>query len=116
MVSWINGARTTGGVRAVSWNGGLASSARAHSTSMVRRGSIFHSSRSQLWANMRRACSSCSYTGEVVGVGTSLRQVFGAFMASSSHRAVVMSGAFRYAGVGVVFSRGKYWVTVQFAG
>jgi uncharacterized protein YkwD len=76
---------------------------------------IYHTSRSQLAANARRACS-CALNGEIAGLGLSVRRVFDAFLAEPAQRAVIMSGNLRYFGVGVVSARGAYWVTVQFAG
>jgi uncharacterized protein YkwD len=75
---------------------------------------IYHTSRSQLASNARRACS-CQLNGEIVGLGTSVRRVFDAFMAEPGHRAVIMNEDLRYLGVGVIYARGAYWVTVQFA-
>jgi uncharacterized protein YkwD len=114
--SWINTARNDHGLRSLSYNATLASSARAHSSSMAANGSIYHSSHSQLWSNADRACSSCTTAGEIVGAGSSLRQVFDAFMADSVHRSVILDSRFRYFGVGIVYSRGSYWITEQFAG
>jgi uncharacterized protein YkwD len=82
---------------------------------MAERGSLYHTSGSQLLSNAQHSCS-CSWGGEVVGKGSSIHQVFDLFMADSAHRAVIMNSHFRYAGVGIVYSHGWYWVTVQFAG
>ncbi|MFN2642937.1 MAG: CAP domain-containing protein [Actinomycetota bacterium] len=113
--SWINSSRQDHGLRSMSWNGALASTSRSHSASMASRRSLYHSSNSQLISNMKHACS-CSYVGEVVGVGPSLRTIFTSFMRSSEHRSVILKRVFRYVGVGIVYARGVYWVTVQFAG
>lgn len=112
-LGWINDARSA---RSLSWNSTLASYARSHSANMAERGSLYHSSGSQLQSNMRRSCSSCSTVGEIVGSGATTRQVFDAFLKSSYHRSLIMDGSFRMAGVGIVYARGAYWITVQFAG
>jgi uncharacterized protein YkwD len=116
IASMIEQARSQHGLRSLASNGTLVSSARSHSASMARDNQIYHSSRSELWGDAQRACSSCSDAGEIVGMGTSARQIFDAFMSSSTHRDVILNGSFRYFGMGVVYSRGAYWVTVQFAG
>jgi uncharacterized protein YkwD len=115
MVSWVNQARANGGLRSVASNGTLASYARSHSESMAARGSLYHTNGTQLLSNGQHACS-CNKAGEVVGKGSSVRQVFDLFMKDSAHRAVIMNSAFRYAGAGIVYSHGWYWITIQFAG
>jgi len=116
MASMVNNVRAQHGLRTLQWNSALASGARAHSEEMAQDGRIYHSSNAQVWHNVDQGCSSCKNAGEVVGMGTSVRQVFNAFMASSEHRTVILDPAFRYFGVGIVYSRGAYWVTIQFAG
>jgi uncharacterized protein YkwD len=116
MASMVNNVRASHGLRTLRWNNALASGSESHSRDMASQGRIYHSSQSQIWHNVDSGCSSCTDAGEVVGVGKSVRQVFDAFMASSEHRTVILDPAFRYFGVGIVYSRGSYWVTIQFAG
>jgi len=115
LVQWINQARASHGLRSVGWNGTLASYSKSHSSSMAARGQLFHTGPSTLMSEGSHSCS-CSTAGEIVGKGTSVRQVFDLFMSDASHRAVIMNSAFRYAGAGIVYSHGWYWVTVTFAG
>jgi uncharacterized protein YkwD len=82
---------------------------------MASRGQLYHTGPSILLSEAGHSCS-CSTGGEIVGKGTSVRQVFDLFMADAAHRAVIMNSAFRYAGAGIVYSHGWYWVTVNFAG
>jgi uncharacterized protein YkwD len=116
MASMIESARSSHGLRILGYNSSLASSSRAHSAAMARDDRLYHSSQSELWADAGRACGSCTTAGEIIGMGTSVRQIFNAFMADSVHRSEILNRSFRYFGVGVVYARGAYWVTVQFAG
>ncbi|MGZ4206050.1 MAG: CAP domain-containing protein [Actinomycetota bacterium] len=116
MASLIESARKDHGLRALVGNSSLASSARAHSSQMAADDRLYHSSSSELWSDARRACGSCTTAGEIIGMGTSVRAIFDAFMADSTHRSEILNRAFRYFGVGVVYAHGAYWVTVQFTG
>jgi putative cell wall-binding protein len=85
--------------------------ARAWSGVMASEGRLFHNPdfSSQLGAritNWRRA-------GENVGVGGSVTQLHQAFMNSPGHRDNIL-GSFQWAGVGVRWSDGRLWVTVNF--
>jgi uncharacterized protein YkwD len=52
--------------------------------------------------------------GENVGVGSTVNTLHKAFMNSPSHRANILKGAYRQVGIGVLYSRGRTWVTVVF--
>jgi uncharacterized protein YkwD len=52
--------------------------------------------------------------GENVGVGSTVNTLHTAFMNSPSHRANILKSAYRQVGIGVLFSRGRTWVTVVF--
>jgi uncharacterized protein YkwD len=88
--------------------------ATRHSGEMADAGRIFHSSEDEL----RQALAGVdwSYAGENVGVGSSLENLQGAFMASPDHRANVLRRPYDHAAVGVVVARDRVWVTVVFYG
>jgi uncharacterized protein YkwD len=111
-----NRSRLSAGDRACAWNGTLAAYARSHSMEMARSGRIYHSNPSQVWAAVDRTCGSCGEAGEVVGMGPSIDAVHAAFMRSASHRTTILDASYRLIGVGVVYSRGFYFVTEIFAG
>jgi uncharacterized protein YkwD len=54
--------------------------------------------------------------GENVGYGGSVDQVHALFMGSSGHRANILNPSYSRAGIGVVHSGGKVWVTIDFVG
>ena len=54
--------------------------------------------------------------GENVGVGSTVGTLHKAFMNSPSHRSNILRSAYRRVGIGVLFSRGRTWVTVVFYG
>lgn len=111
-VSLANAARAGAGESSCAVSARLARYARSHSYDMARGGRMFHSSASQLWA----ACGSCSYVGEVVGVGETIEQVHRAMMRSASHRATILGARYRLIGAGVV-KRGRWlYVTEIYAG
>ena len=51
-----------------------------------------------------------------LGYWESVWRVFKAWTRSSPHRANMLDRRFRHAGVGVVFARGSYWITMMFYG
>lgn len=54
--------------------------------------------------------------GENVGVGSTVQTLHTAFMNSPSHRSNILRSQYRQVGIGVLFSRGRTWVTVVFYG
>jgi uncharacterized protein YkwD len=90
----------------------LSLKAERHSIQMARKGYIYHSS-----------CLSCHFSGynwsvggENVGVGASAQSLHRAFMDSPPHRRNVLYRAYRYVGIGAVWSKGRLWITVLFMG
>jgi uncharacterized protein YkwD len=54
--------------------------------------------------------------GENVGVGGTVNTLHTAFMNSPSHRSNILRSSYRLVGIGVLFSKGRTWVTVVFYG
>ncbi len=109
-VSLINSSRTTAGLAPLTVYGGLVDDARRHTGDMIARGTIFHSSSSQLGA----ATSGWSLLGENVGMGPDPDVLHSAFMASPTHKANIL-GAFDRVGVGAERAPdGTLFVTVMF--
>jgi uncharacterized protein YkwD len=110
--SQINKARTSSGRAAMSLNGSLSDYARRWSANMASKNRLYHNSSLTYWLRNW----SWRILGENVGVGSSTRQVFVAFMNSAPHRANILDRRFRTMGVGVVVRNGRTWVTVIFRG
>jgi uncharacterized protein YkwD len=110
--SQINKARTSSGRAAMSLNGSLSDYARRWSANMASKNRLYHNSSLAYWLRNW----SWRILGENVGVGSSTRQVFVAFMNSAPHRANILDRRFRTMGVGVVVRNGRTWVTVIFRG
>lgn len=107
-----NRERTIRGIRALAYSSSLSVAAYRHSQLMQSRARIFHSSNTQLM----NLLGSLHAIAENVGVGPSISGLHQAFMSSPLHRRNILNRAYRYIGVGVVLSRGSYWVTVLFKG
>lgn len=104
--------RVPRGLRALMLNEYVSNVARSHSYGMARAGKIYHS-------NLRivgTRIAGWRVLGENVGVGPDLKAINRAFMNSPGHRANLLCKCYRYVGVGVVQSRGYYWVTHIFWG
>jgi hypothetical protein len=87
----------------------LSRVARKHTSEMIRRNLLYHTSQSQLGRRVTR----WRYLGENIGVGGSVGSLHRAFMRSPPHRHNIMGG-YRHVGVGVSNRRGRMWVTVIF--
>ena len=101
----VNQERAERGLRRVDLREGLSDLARRHSRRMAERGDIFHSFLSRY---------GCSDVAENVGMGSSVRAVHNAFMASGPHRDVILRAKWRRLGVGIVKAGGLVWVTEVF--
>ena len=93
------------GARAVarSWSAQMASSGLAHNPDLVgdlERAGVID------WRTI----------GENVGHGSDVDQVHGAFMASRTHRANMLQGAYSHVGIGIVRGGGTLWITMDFVG
>ena len=108
LVSKINSSRSSAGLAPLETYWDLTDDARAHSSRMMDKGSIYHNpalgSVTGVWQKL----------GENVGMGVDLAGMHTAFMNSSGHRANIL-GDYNYVGVGVkTDSAGVHWVTVIF--
>lgn len=103
----VNAARQDAGLPALAVRGDLEAVAVRHSGRMADRGEIYHS-------NTGSEVSGWQAVGENVGRGTDLQELHDAFMASSAHRANILSSRFTEIGIGVVQRDGSYWVTQTF--
>ncbi len=106
----MNKARSQNGRRRLSLDPEASKVAMAHTRSMFRRESLFHSPQRQLARRVTRWRT----LGENIGVGGGVKSLHKAFMASQYHRANILYSSFRHVGVGAVKRRGRLWVTVVF--
>ena len=113
-VDWMNAVRRRRGLRALRVDGSVSRYADRHSRRMADRGTLFHSTAS----NMTDALSGTGWSiyGENVGMGPTLRAVERALIRSRGHRANILRRAFDHVGVGAVRSNGSVWVTSDFYG
>lgn len=112
MLTITNRARTNRGIRALDLDARLSRYAKRHSRDMAEAGYLFHTE--DLAGRLRGV--DWSMGGENVGVGSSLRDVQGAFMGSTVHRRNILQQRFDHAAIGVAKSDGTLWVTVIFYG
>ena len=108
----VNRYRHQHGVPALRENRSVDRTAWRHSQAMASQRRLFHSA--DLQGKLRTYHPSS--WGENVGMGPSVWRVFKAWSHSSTHRANMLNRRFRHAGVGVVFARGSYWITMMFYG
>ena len=112
MLSWINTARTNHGARVLVGGWRLRDLADAHSRQMADAGRIFHTPS----LGSRLTFLTWRTAGENVGAGTSMRNLYDAFMRSAPHRANILAGSYRRIGIGVYRAGGFLWVTLVFVG
>lgn len=110
-IEMINSSRANAGLPPLQTRGDLSTYADGHTSKMMAKGTIFHSSDSQ----MRNMTSGWSLLGENVGMGpVDVGILHKAFMDSPSHRANIL-GDFSYLGVGAAVGKDGYlYVTVEF--
>jgi len=106
----MNKARDQSGRRRLSIDPEASKVARAHTRSMFRRRTLFHSPQEQLARRVTR----WRVLGENIGVGNGVKELHKAFMASHFHRANILYSSFRHVGVGAARKKGRLWVTVVF--
>ena len=112
MLKLINQARTSRGIRALTDISGLITISRNHDIAMIKKGSLYHTSDSQLSYELRNY--GWTVAGENVGRGTSVKAIFNAYWNSSTHRANILYSKFRYVGVGVTWHNGVAYDTLTF--
>jgi uncharacterized protein YkwD len=92
----------------------LSELASEHSTKMMEREEIFHSSPGQLRGYMHDA-NCVALIGENVGAASSVPEMHEAFMASPGHRANILEKNWVKMGMGIrTASDGRLWVTQLF--
>lgn len=111
MAHKINGSRWLAGLPPIPFHDGLRWQGRAWSAEMARRGELAH--HPDLTAEAYRIDPNWVRYGENVGVGGDVASIHRAFMGSATHRAQIY-GDYRTAGVGIVRSGDRMWVTVRF--
>jgi uncharacterized protein YkwD len=84
--------------------------ARRHSWEMSKRNDLVHTPDSTL----ARRVTNWRILGENIGVGSTVKSLHHAFMASAPHRANALYSPFRHVGVGVVRKHNRIWVTFIF--
>jgi len=112
MLSLVNKARHAHGERALDLDWDLWKLARKHSLDMCADGELYHST------NLSSKLSFTTWRtyGENVGVGTSVKGLFKAFMASDAHRANILNRDFREIGIAFAHEGDIVWVTMIFYG
>lgn len=108
LLSRINASRAAAGLSPVEIYWDLTDNARAHTSAMINKGSIYHN------PNLGGVTGVWHALGENVGVGFDANQLHDAFMASSGHRANIL-GNYNYVGIGAqAGADGLVWATVIF--
>lgn len=108
LLSYTNASRAQYGKAKLTLSSDLVSVARKHSAEMAAKGAIYHNS------SIGSDVDDWKKIGENVGRGPSAKSVHQAFMASSSHRAHILDGAYDQIGVGTVWKGSTLYVTVIF--
>lgn len=108
-VTRTNGARTSRGLRAYAVRSDLSSVAARQAARMASAQRIYHN------PNLGSDVSGWSSLGENVGRGPSVSSIHDAFMASSGHRANILSTSFTEVGIGTARgSDGQIYVSEVF--
>lgn len=112
MRSLINQTRLSFKRRGLRLNTRLSRVAQRHSARMAKLNRLHHN------PNLVRHVGNMPWKtlGENVGVGSTVNTLHKAFMGSPSHRSNILRSSYRLVGIGVVFAKGRTWVTVVFYG
>ena len=105
-----NDERTTAGLAELRLDPELSAVARKHTTQMVAKGELRHSSATAL----RTRVTNWTSLGENVGVGADPTRLHDAFMSSESHRSNVLNHRYKHIGIGTLIDDGRMWVTLVF--
>jgi uncharacterized protein YkwD len=113
VIRYINAYRRGHGLGRLHVSGRMSIGAKEHSLAMAHSGVMAHGS----WVNRVRRFARSRTIGEVVGWvhGGGAGAIVSAWMHSPPHRAVLLSGAYRRAGVGRCRHGGIAWYTVDVA-
>jgi uncharacterized protein YkwD len=112
LYGFVNDYRAQHGRRPLQNNAKLSTFAWNHSKRMAQARTLYHSTALDSKARSLGA----STWGENIGMGRSIFQVFVAWRNSAPHRANMLSGRFRRAGIGVVRAHGAFWITLDLYG
>jgi hypothetical protein len=112
-VARVNAARRAAGLSQLGVVSSWRETSRDHSDRVAAAGRIFHDN-DDLKADAYGVSSCWTWIGENVGVGGSVAATHDAFMASSGHRAIILSSEPQYVGIGVEWRSGRLWVTERF--
>ena len=113
----INQIRSQNGLGVVSENRRMDNGAKAHSRTMARTRTLSHGAFSRRVRRYARSSTIGEIIGYTAGYGRSqaVSTVVRAWMQSGEHRAIMLSGAFHRAGVGVARKGSRVFFTVDFA-
>ena len=108
-VSRINAERSARGIPTLAMKSDLAAVARDWAEHMAAAGSISHD------PNLADKVSGWTVLGDNVGKGPSVSSIHKAFMASETHRHIILDTDFNQVGVGVATAGDTLYVTQVFA-
>jgi hypothetical protein len=97
LLQLINSARAQSGIGPVAFDGTLASIAQSHARRMAAEGRIYHN------PSYPGSAGAWEAWGENVGTAPDVDAAHRAFMASSTHRRVLLNPAFTRVGIGVAY-------------
>jgi hypothetical protein len=109
-IARINGLRTSNGLAPLTVDGNLTALAQDWANHMADIGTLAHTP--DLTAGLTH--TGWTKLGENVGAGTSVDQVFSAFLGSSAHYGNLTNPAFTHVGVGVAYAGGKHFTVHRF--
>ena len=116
-LSYLNADRAAAGLPGLAGSGQLTCLARSWSAHLAATNSFYHQ-------NLGAILGSPGYGGyRTLGenilegsAGISAATMNSAWMNSPDHRANILSGAYRWVGIGVAYANGQVWATEDFGG
>ena len=116
-VAWVNADRAGAGLPGLSASGQLTCLAQSWSAHLASTNSFYHQ-------NLGAVLNSPAYAGfNTLGenilqgpAGINAGSMNYAWMNSPEHRANILSGAYRWIGIGVAYANGEVWATEEFGG
>jgi hypothetical protein len=108
ILSSVNSARASHGLRPYTLRSDLSSVAYSWSKHMAASNSLSHNPR------LTSQVTNWRFVGENVGYASDWKTVMAAFMASPGHRANILDSDFTEIGIGVVATSDRIWVTQVF--
>lgn len=110
----VNRERRSRGMRSLSYNSALTSTARRHSARMAAEGRLYHNTAELRSDEFARRTNYPTMVGENVGEGPSVDWLHDAFMNSPGHRSNIIEPRYTAMGIGVTVKNGTIWVTQDF--